>query len=94
MLFKKVVGEIGIDPTTFFNLSIEECHLIINGYRNRLKDDFYYNQLAVYNAVGIHLQGKKFRIVDPFNEKTNKPKVQKVDKNKRESDLNYLLNLV
>lgn len=93
MLFKKVVGEVGIDPATFFDLSVEECHLIINGYRNRLKDNFYYNQLAMYNAVGSHLQGKKFKIIDPFDEKSKKPKIQKVDKNKRKSDLDYLLNL-
>lgn len=93
MLFKKVVGEVGIDPATFFDLSVQECHLIIDGYRNRLKDNFYYNQLAVYNAMGTHLQGKKFKLVDPFEEKVKKAKIQKVDKNKRKSDLDYLLKL-
>ena len=90
MLFKNVVVEIGIDPTTFFALSVEECHLIIEGYRNRLKDQFYYNQLATYNAVGVHLQGKKFKITDPFEKENKKPKV--VSKKQREEDLSYLLN--
>ena len=93
MLFKKVVGEVGIDPTTFFTLSVEECHLIIEGYRNRLRDNFYYNQLSVFNAIGVHLQGKKFKITDPFKEESMKPKVRKVDEQTRKSDLDYLLNL-
>lgn len=77
----------GLEPISFFDISIREAKLIINGYIRKQKDTFYLQQTAAYNAFGSIMVGKKFKPINPFKE-DNTPKVS--SKEEKENTLNYL----
>ena len=79
----------GIDPISFFDISIKEAKLIIKGYNNKQKENFKLQQMAAFNAYGSIMGGKKFKAIDPFNENNT---TNKTSKEEKEETLNYLKN--
>lgn len=76
----------------FYSLTIKEAKLILNGYEERLKQDYHYNFMACYNAYGVIQGGKKFKIIDPFDIDSDNNGYKKSTIEHREETLSYLLN--
>ena len=62
-------------PLSFYELSIREVALAIEGHNQAIERDYHLNFLAMYNAQGLITGGKKFKVVDPFENKANKIKI-------------------
>ena len=56
-------------PLSFYELSIREVALAIEGHNQAIERDYHLNLLAMYNAQGMINIGKKFKVIDPFKTK-------------------------
>ena len=62
-----------ISPFVFYSMTLREAKLAIKGHNRETKNNYYYNLYATTNAVGSCFGGKKFKPIDPFdNKKSNK----------------------
>lgn len=75
-------------PYFFWSLTLKEAALVIEGFEENKKDDYYLNLYASINAIGSCLGGKKFKLIDPFN-KNNKNN-HKVTKQQKEKQIKYM----
>lgn len=66
------VGEMKQSPLSFYQMTIREVALAIEGHNNALERDYHLNFLAAYNAQGLMNGGKKFKVVDPFEKQEKK----------------------
>lgn len=57
------------NPKDFWELTLVEADLIIKGDYERRENDFKLNMYANVNAIGMTLNGKKFKLIDPFEKK-------------------------
>jgi hypothetical protein len=54
------------NPDIFWNLTLVEANLIVEGDKERLELDFMVQTYAVLNALGLTLGGKGYKFVNPF----------------------------
>lgn len=69
-LYKRLVGGIGISPNEFYDLSFADAFLIIKGYKEKLEENFYLNQTANINAIGL-TNSKTYKPKNPFKDVEN-----------------------
>nr|DAP80543.1 MAG TPA: hypothetical protein [Caudoviricetes sp.] len=82
-----------MSPSDFYGLTIKEAKLTLNGYEEKLKQDYYYNFMACYNAFGVIQGGKKFKIIDPFNtDPANDSGYKESTLEEREDTLSFLFD--
>lgn len=91
------MGGLGCPPFSFYQLTVEEAMLMIDGYREKEERDYNLLVSAIYNANGMIQGGKKFKPTNPFEaEKKTKQKAKVVRKEgsleDRERTLNFLFN--
>lgn len=91
------MGGLGCPPFSFYQLTVEEAMLMIDGYREKEERDYNLLVSAIYNANGMIQGGKKFKPTNPFEaEKKAKQKAKVVRKEgsleDRERTLNFLFN--
>lgn len=77
-----------ISPTSFYELTIREASLVLEGYENEKKEQYHIALYSNFNAIGMALGGKEFKPLDPFN--VNEVKPRKTSKKEREETLEYL----
>ena len=75
-------------PLSFYELSIREVALAIEGHNQAIERDYHLNFLAMYNAQGMMNGGKKFKVLDPFENKANSKK--KPTKEERDETLAFI----
>ncbi|MGL5712250.1 MAG: hypothetical protein ACRCX2_04470 [Paraclostridium sp.] len=63
----RLVGGIGISPSEFYDLSFADAFLIIKGHMQKIEEDFYLNQLANINAIGL-TNSKNYKAKNPFKD--------------------------
>lgn len=95
-LFKQIVGGMGVPPFSFYQLTIAEAMLMIEGFRQQEEWQYNLTFTAMYNANGYFhgSDGKrKFKPIDPFDYKEDNKKSQpkKVDKEVYDNTLNHLM---
>ena len=77
-----IVGGLGFAPEIFYNLTLRECQLIVEGDRKHQEQFLFNMSYAVINGIGTTFGDKKFRFINPFeNEKkksTKKPKKEQL----------------
>lgn len=61
-----------MSPTDFYSLTIREANLVLEGFEENNKDNYYLNLYANINALGNCFGGKKFKMIDPFKEQNKK----------------------
>ena len=75
-------------PLSFYELSIREVALAIEGHNQAIERDFHLNLLAMYNAQGMINIGQKFKVIDPFENKGKSKK--KPTKEERDETLAFI----
>lgn len=65
----KIVGGMKISPFVFYKMTIREAKLAIKGHRNEMHEAYITNLYANTNAIGPFLGGKKYKPIDPFDNK-------------------------
>ena len=75
-------------PLSFYELSIREVALAIKGHNQAIERDYHLNLLAMYNAQGMINIGKKFKVIDPFENKGKSKK--KPTKEERDETLAFI----
>ena len=75
-------------PLSFYELSIREVALAIEGHNQAIERDYHLNFLAMYNAQGLITCGKKFEVVYPFENKADSKK--KPTKEERDETLAFI----
>ena len=78
-----------ISPFYFYQMSLKECFLAVNGHNKAIERDYNLAFMASYNANGAIQGGKNFKIEHPFDEKKKKSK-KKPTKEERDSTLEWL----
>lgn len=61
------VGQANYPPAAFYHSEPREVKLAIDGHRQKIKDTFQLNQIAMSNSIGLFFGGKKFKATDPFD---------------------------
>ena len=79
-----------ISPFYFYQMSLRECSLAVNGHHKAIERDYNLAFMASYNAHGAIQGGKKFKIEHPFDE--NKKKSKKTESVKKSDDINDLID--
>ena len=75
-----IVGGLGFAPEIFYNLTLKECQLIVEGDRKHQEQFLFNMSYAVINGIGTTFGDKKFKFINPFEnekKKSNKPKQAK-----------------
>ena len=75
-------------PLSFYELSIREVALAIEGQNQAIERDYHLNLWAMYNAQGMISIGKKFKVIDPFENKGKSKK--KPTKEERDETLAFI----
>ena len=88
-LFEIVVGDMKISPNCFYQMSIRESSLAVNGHFKAVERDYNLAFMASYNANGAIQGGKKFKIEHPFDKKKQQA-AKKPTKEERDSTLEWL----
>lgn len=83
-----------MSPFSFYKLTIQEANLVIDGHKEQMEVDYNLYMSAMYNANGVFHGGKKFKILNPFDDnKKKKPKKSTIEeKNKTLDFLNKKFN--
>ena len=73
-----IVGGLGFTPETFYNMTLKETQLVIDGDRRHQEQYLYNMSYAVINGIGARFD-KKFKFINPFddNKKSKKNKAHK-----------------
>lgn len=64
-----------ISPFYFYQMTVRECALAIEGHQNALERDYNLSFMAIYNATGL-FNSKKFKVNDPFKASNSKGKTK------------------
>ena len=75
-------------PLSFYELSIREVALAIEGHNQAIERDYHLNLLAMFNAQGMINIGKKLKVIDPFENKGKSKK--KPTKEERDETLAFI----
>ena len=78
-----------ISPNCFYQMSIRESSLAVNGHFKAVERDYNLAFMASYNANGAIQGGKKFKIEHPFDKKKQQA-AKKPTKEERDSTLDCL----
>lgn len=77
-----IVGGLGFAPEIFYNLTLRECQLIVEGDRKHQEQFLFNMSYAVINGIGTTFGDKKFRFINPFESEkkksTKKPKKEQL----------------
>ena len=69
----KIVGGAKIaSPFVFYSMTLREAKLVLKGHRNEMHEAYISQLYAVTNAIGSCFGGKKFKSIDPFDNKPDK----------------------
>ncbi len=77
-----------MSPASFYELTIRESNLVLEGYEEEKKDSYNLNLHAFYNALGLIHGGKNFKMKDPFKAVENTHKISMDEKQERLDFLN------
>lgn len=77
-----------MSPTSFYELTIREANLVLEGYENEKKEQYYMDLYSNFNAIGMALGGKEFKPLNPFETKELKPRETSIEE--RKQTLEYL----
>lgn len=64
-------------PNEFWNLTLKEAELIVQGDKERREDEFMIRVHAHTNAIGLTMGGKGFKFQNPFESKQEQGKPKK-----------------
>lgn len=71
----KIVGGAKIaSPFVFYSMTIREAKLAIKGHRNEMHEMYINTLYATTNSIGSCFGGKKFKMIDPYENKKNNNK--------------------
>ena len=66
----KIVGGAKIaSPFVFYSMTIREAKLAIKGHRNEMHEMYINTLYATTNSIGSCFGGKKFKAIDPYENK-------------------------
>ena len=82
-----------MSPSSFWNLTIHEANLILDGYKKEQQEQYNLNLCCLQNALGMAFGGSKFKPVNPFESAKSKKRVHKVSKKEKEENLAYINSL-
>jgi hypothetical protein len=77
-----LVGGLHFSPEQFFDMTPNECMLVMQGSKEREREKYYINLSCLINAVGSCL-GKSFKMQHPWDNEDEKP----IDKAKKKEEL-------
>lgn len=77
-----------MSPTSFYDLTIREASLVLEGYENERKEQYQIALYSNFNAIGMALGGKDFKPLNPFETKELKPRETSIEE--RKQTLEYL----
>lgn len=72
-MYSAIVGGMKFSPSEFWNMTLHEAFLVIEGDRDRQENDFFLFYFAHTNALGACLS-KNHKFTNPFEKKGKKPK--------------------
>lgn len=85
-----IVGGLGFAPEIFYNLTLRECQLIVEGDKKHQEQFLFNMSYAVINGIGSTFGDKKFKFINPFGDEKKKKKTNKPDKEKLLKDMRDL----
>ena len=83
-----VLGVVGLSLNDFYSLTPYEVTQVIQAHRNYIEQTYQLQKIACINAIGL-TRSKKFKEINPFDNKSNK-RVKKVDIDKKNEELDFL----
>lgn len=90
----QIVGGLGFAPETFYNLTLKECELILEGDKQYQEQYLYNMSYAVINGIGCTFGDKKFKFINPYeDERKKKDKSAKKKETTREQLLKDMEDL-
>ena len=75
----------------FYSCEPREINIILEGYRLKQEQEFFYRQMAVSNAIGLGFK-KGYKAINPFEEHKEKAKSAQSSKEEKKETLNFLFN--
>lgn len=78
-----------MSPSSFYELTIGEATLIANQYKVRTKENYFLNYIALFNALGQTVHGRKFNTCHPFDVADTQEKVV-INKETRDETLAFI----
>lgn len=79
-------------PFSFYQLTVEEALLAIEGHMEEQEAKYNLTMTAMYNANGAFNGGKKFKFLEPFKKQEKKKKQKKVSIEDKQATLDFLMN--
>ena len=61
-----------ISPFIFYSMTLREAKLAIKGHRNEMHEQYILNLYATTNSICSCFGGKKYKMIDPFDNANNK----------------------
>ena len=77
-------------PTEFWNMTLHEAYLIIDGDEKRQENDFFSYYYASLNAIGGCFN-KKHEFINPYDKKKKKNKSKKKTADELKTELDDLI---
>ena len=77
-------------PTEFWNMTLHEAYLVIDGDEKRQENDFFSYYYASLNAIGGCLN-KKHEFINPYDKKKKKNKSKKKTAEELKTELDDLI---
>lgn len=80
-------------PFSFYQLTVEEALLAIEGHTEEQEAKYNLMMTAMYNANGLFHGNKKFKIIEPFKEeKKNKTGPKRTSKEEHDATIDFLMD--
>jgi hypothetical protein len=70
----KIVGGMKISPFIFYSMTLREAKLAIKGHKNEMHEQYILNLYATTNSIGSCFGGKKYKMIDPFDDNSSNNK--------------------
>lgn len=89
-MYSSIVGGMKFSPTEFWNMTLHEAYLVIDGDEKRQENDFFSYYYASLNAIGGCFN-KKHEFINPYDKKKKKNKSKKKTADELKTELDDLI---
>ena len=89
-MYSSIVGGMKFSPTEFWNMTLHEAYLVIDGDEKRQENDFFSYYYASLNAIGGCFN-KKHEFINPYEKKKKKNKSKKKTADELKTELDDLI---
>ena len=89
-MYSSIVGGMKFSPTEFWNMTLHEAYLVIDGDEKRQENDIFSYYYASLNAIGGCFN-KKHEFINPYDKKKKKNKSKKKTAEELKTELDDLI---